>query len=162
MTEPSQTPEFVHLHVRSEYSIVDSTIRIPTLMSSLVKMNMWAVAVTDFCNLFAGVKVYQAALAAGIKPILGCDILFCDPQNPAQTFSCVLLCQSDDGYRNLTRLISRAYQEGQYHGQPRIHYDWLASGTEGLIALSGGFAGNIDKHYYIKTVSVHKAWRKSG
>ena len=49
MTEPSQTPEFVHLHVRSEYSIVDSTIRIPTLMSSLVKMNMWAVAVTDFC-----------------------------------------------------------------------------------------------------------------
>ena len=143
MTEPSQTPEFVHLHVRSEYSIVDSTIRIPTLMSSLVKMNMWAVAVTDFCNLFAGVKVYQAALAAGIKPILGCDILFCDPQNPAQTFSCVLLCQSDDGYRNLTRLISRAYQEGQYHGQPRIHYDWLASGTEGLIALSGGFAGNI-------------------
>ncbi|MBP6918781.1 MAG: DNA polymerase III subunit alpha [Legionellaceae bacterium] len=143
MTEQSQTPEFVHLHVRSEYSIVDSTIRIPTLMSSLVKMNMWAVAVTDFCNLFAGVKVYQAALAAGIKPILGCDILLCDPQNPEQTFACVLLCQSEDGYRNLTRLISRAYQEGQYHGQPRIHYDWLASGTEGLIALSGGFAGNI-------------------
>lgn len=143
MTDQSQVPEFVHLHLRSEYSIVDSTIRIPALMSNLVKMNMWAVAVTDFCNLFAGVKVYQAAIAAGIKPILGCDILFCDPQTPEQTFSCVLLCQSEQGYRNLTRLISRAYQEGQYHGKPRIHYEWLASGMEGLIALSGGFSGNI-------------------
>ena len=143
MTVQSLTPEFVHLHVRSEYSIVDSTIRIHDLMTSVVKMNMWAVAVTDFCNLFAGVKVYQAALAARIKPILGCDILCCDPQTPEQTFSCVLLCQSEQGYRNLTRLISRAYQEGQYHGQPRIHFDWLDTGMEGLIALSGGFSGDI-------------------
>ena len=143
MTEQTQTPDFVHLHLRTEYSIVDSTIRIPALLSNLVAMNMWAVAVTDFCNLFAGVKVYQAAVAAGVKPILGCDILFCDPKTPQQTFSCVLLCQSELGYRNLTRLISKAYQEGQYQGQPRIHYDWLASKTEGLIALSGGFAGNI-------------------
>ena len=143
MNDTSDTPEFVHLHLRSEYSLVDSTIRIASLMDTLVKMKMWAVAVTDFCNLFAGVKVYQAALAAGIKPILGCDVLCCEAQTPEQAFPCVLLCQSEQGYRNLTRLISKAYQEGQYHGQPRIHYDWLTSGAEGLLVLSGGFAGDV-------------------
>jgi DNA polymerase-3 subunit alpha len=143
MTELNAIPDFVHLHVRSEYSLVDSTIRISELMDNVVRMKMWAVAVTDFCNLFAGVKVYQAALAAGLKPILGADVLVCDPQTPERSFSCVLLCQSEQGYRNLTRLISRAYQAGQYHGQPRVHSDWLASGTEGLIALSGGFSGDI-------------------
>ena len=139
----NNTPEFVHLHLRSEYSLVDSTIRIDDLMASLVRMKMWAVAVTDFCNLFAGVKVYQAALAAGIKPILGCDVLCCDPQIPELAFSCVFLCQSDQGYRNLTRLISKSSHEGQHHGQPRIHYDWLTSCTEGLLVLSGGFSGDV-------------------
>lgn len=143
MTNLAQTPDFVHLHVRSEYSLVDSIIRIPALIENIVRMKMWSVAVTDFSNLFAGVKVYQAALAAGIKPILGCDVLCCDPKTPDHPFSCVLLCQSEQGYRNLTRLVSRAYQEGQYQGQPRIHYDWLETGTEGLIALSGGFSGDI-------------------
>lgn len=143
MNDIKTTPEFVHLHLRSEYSMVDSTIRIDTLMGKLAHMKMWAVAVTDFSNLFAGVKVYQAALSAGIKPIIGCDVLCCDPQTPEQTYSCVFLCQSEQGYRNLTRLVSRAYQEGQYQGQPRIHYDWLLSNTEGLLVLSGGFSGDI-------------------
>lgn len=137
------SPEFVHLHLRSEYSLVDSTIRIPELMTQLKRMNMWAVAVTDFLNLFAVVKIYQAALAAGIKPILGCDLLCCEAQTPEHAFPCVFLCQSEQGYRNLTRLVSKAYQEGQYQGQPRIHYEWLDRDTEGLIVLSGGFAGDV-------------------
>ncbi|PJD93612.1 MAG: DNA polymerase III subunit alpha [Legionella sp.] len=143
MTDKSTAPEFVHLHVRTEYSLMDSIIRIPTLMNALPKLNMNAVAVTDFCNLFAAVKVYQAALDAGIKPILGCDVLCCHAQTPEQTFSLVLLCQNEAGYRNLTRLVSKAYQEGQYQGQPRIYYEWLAQHADGLIALSGGFSGDI-------------------
>lgn len=143
MSDTTTAPEFVHLHVRTEYSLMDSIIRIPTLMNALPKMNMNAVAVTDFCNLFAAVKVYQAALAAGIKPILGCDVLCCHAQTPEQTFALVLLCQTEQGYRNLTRLISKAYQEGQYQGQPRVYYEWLAQHSEGLIALSGGFTGDI-------------------
>lgn len=143
MNAPSPTQEFVHLHVRSEYSLVDSTIRIPALMEKIKAMQMQAVAVTDFCNLFAGVKVYQAALAAGIKPILGCDILCCEAQSPEQTFSCVLLCQTEVGYRNLTRLISKAYQQGQYQGQSRVYYEWLSEHAEGLLVLSGGFSGDI-------------------
>lgn len=143
MNHDTETLDFVHLHVRTEYSLVDSTIRIPALIDHVVKMKMWAVAVTDFCNLFAVIKIYQAALAAGVKPILGCDVLCCDPKSPEQTFSFVLLCQSEQGYRNLTRLVSRAYQEGQYQGQPRVHYEWLAESTEGLLVLSGGMSGNV-------------------
>lgn len=143
MNTPIPTQEFVHLHVRSEYSMVDSTIRIPELMEKIKALQMQSVAVTDFSNLFAGVKIYQAAVAAGIKPILGCDILCCEAANPELTFSCVLLCQNETGYRNLTRLISKAYQEGQYQGQSRVHYEWIKANSEGLIALSGGFSGDI-------------------
>ena len=143
MSTDTPSQDFVHLHVRSEYSLVDSTIRIPALMDHLKKLGMTAVAVTDFCNLFAGVKIYQAALAAGIKPILGADILCCEAQSPEHSFACVLLCQNETGYRNLTRLISKGYQEGQYQGQSRIYYDWLKEHSEGLLVLSGGFSGDI-------------------
>ncbi|MCR9191059.1 MAG: DNA polymerase III subunit alpha [Gammaproteobacteria bacterium] len=135
--------EFVHLHLRTEYSLVDSIIRIPALMDAVCAKEMQAVAVTDFCNLFAAVKIYKAAIAAGIKPILGSDLRFCHADAPETTFSFVLLCQTDLGYRNLTRLISKAYQEGQHHGQACVHHEWLSQHTEGLIVLSGGMAGNI-------------------
>ena len=137
------SPEFVHLHVRTEYSLVDGIIRIPSLMASLPKLGMSAVAVTDFCNLFAAIKVYQSAIAAGIKPILGCDVLCCHSHSPQAVFSLVLLCQTEVGYKNVTRLISKAYQEGQYQGQPRIHYEWFKLHCEGVIALSGGSSGDI-------------------
>lgn len=136
---------FVHLHVHSEFSLIDGLVKIEPLMEILPKKGMNAIAITDYCNLFAAVKVFQAAIKAGIKPILGCDIPYYDPQKPQEVFSLVLLCQNALGYRNLTRLVSRAYQEGQYQGQPRIHRDWIKEHAEGLIALSGASFGDIGK-----------------
>ncbi|MBA2652606.1 MAG: DNA polymerase III subunit alpha [Tatlockia sp.] len=138
-------PRFTHLRVHTEYSIVDGLIRIKPLMKSLAEKGMNAVAVTDFCNLFAAVKVFTTAVDQGIKPILGADLPCHEPDNPEQITSLVLLCQNEIGYRNLTCLVSKAYQEGQYQGQPRIQNQWLEQHAEGLIALSGGRLGAIGK-----------------
>lgn len=138
-------PRFVHLHVHTEFSIVDGLVKIKPLMKSLVERGMNAVAMTDFCNLFATVKIFKAAVEAGIKPIIGCELSCHDRSTPEQITSLVVLCQNEIGYRNLTCLVSKAYQEGQYQGQPKIHHDWIAEHAEGLIALSGGAMGAIGK-----------------
>ncbi len=138
-------PRFVHLRIHTEFSMVDGLVQIQPLMKVIVAKGMNAVAVTDFCNLFAAVKVFTAAAEVGIKPILGCDLPCHDPENPDLLTSLVLLCQNEIGYRNLTCLVSKAYQEGQYQGQPRIHHGWVNQHAEGLIALSGGRLGAIGK-----------------
>ena len=134
---------FVHLRVHTEFSLVDGLVRIDSLMESVPEKGMNAVAVTDFCNLFSVVKVFKAALSAGVKPILGCDLPYRHSDKPDSTSSIVLLCQNDIGYRNLTCLVSKAYQEGQDQGQPLIKKDWIAMYSQGLIALSGGRNGDI-------------------
>ncbi len=136
---------FVHLHLRSEFSLVDGLVRINPLFKTLPARGMQSVAVTDFCNLFAAVKVYQAALAAGIKPILGSDLLIYDPEKSDAPCTMVLLCQHEAGYRQLTKLISKAYQEGQTQGKLLIPREWVAVHSDGLIALSGGKEGDIGK-----------------
>ncbi|MDP3561890.1 MAG: DNA polymerase III subunit alpha [Legionellaceae bacterium] len=135
--------DFVHLHLRTEFSLVDGLVRIKPLMDAVLKRGMRAVAVTDYFNLFAAVKVYQTAVSAGVKPILGCDVQYYDPQKPELVYSMVLLCKDETGYRNLTRLVSKAYQEGQSQGKVRIHREWLVSHAAGLIALSAGRHGDI-------------------
>lgn len=134
---------FVHLRVHTEFSLVDGLVRVASLMDALPGKGMNAVAVTDFCNLFAAVKVFKAAISAGIKPILGSDLLCHDPLRPDVHSSIVLLCQDAAGYRNLTQLVSKAYQEGQHQGQPWIHPGWIEQHADGLIALSGGRCGDI-------------------
>ena len=134
---------FVHLRVHTEFSIVDGLVQIKPLMSALPKKQMNSIAITDHCNLFATVKFFQAALSAGIKPILGCDLPCHVLDKPEQVSSLVLLCQNEVGYKNLTCLVSKAYQEGQYQGQPRIQYEWLQTFSDGLIALSGARSGLI-------------------
>ena len=134
---------FVHLRLHSEFSIVDGIVQIKPLLKTLPKLGMNAVAVTDFCNLFATVKFFQAALSTGIKPILGCDLPCHVVDKPEHLSSMVLLCQNETGYRNLTCLVSKAYQEGQYLGEPRVQYTWVEEHADGLIALSGGRSGLI-------------------
>ena len=134
---------FVHLHLHTEFSIVDGLVQIPALLDAVLDGDMCAVAVTDVCNLFAAVKFFQAAISIGIKPILGCDLPCHHPEKPSQISSIVLLCQNEVGYRNLTRLVSKAYQEGQHQGVARVHHAWIASHAEGIIALSGGRLGTI-------------------
>jgi DNA polymerase-3 subunit alpha len=133
---------FVHLHLHTEYSLVDGTVRIKPLMEKVRELGMPAVAVTDQHNLFGLVKFYRAAEAAGIKPIIGADVLLRSPEDPDHVSRLVLLCQNHDGYLNLCKLLSRAYLEGQHHGVPYLRRDWIAAGSEGLIALSAGREGD--------------------
>lgn len=134
--------EFVHLRTHTEFSLKDSLIRIKPLIDAVLQYGMQAIAVTDFCNFFAAIKFYKAAVSKGIKPILGMEIegYF---EEPAVSSSLLLLCQNEIGYKNLTCLISKAYQEGQYQGRPRVNYAWLSEHNQGIIALSGGKAGVI-------------------
>jgi DNA polymerase-3 subunit alpha len=134
---------FVHLHLHSEFSLVDGTVRIKPLIEKALEMGMPAIAITDQHNLFAMVKFYRAAEAAGIKPIIGADVLLRHPDNPDHISRLVLLCQDRTGYLNLCELLSRGYTEGQHHGIPYLRNDWIARSADGLIALSAGREGDI-------------------
>lgn len=137
---------FVHLHLHTEFSLQDSTVRIPELMQRCAADEMPAVAMTDLNNLFGMVKFYKKAVATGIKPIIGVDLRLSNDDEPERPFHLVLLCQNQAGYRNLTRLVSRSYLEGQVRGEPRLRRDWLHSEScAGLIALSGGMHGDVGR-----------------
>ena len=139
-------PAFVHLRVHSEYSLVDGLVRVKKLVAAAAEDGMPAVAITDQSNLFAMVRFYKAALAAGVKPIIGVDAWIRDPEEPGRPFRLVLLAQTMVGYRNLTRLVSRSYQEGQHLGRAMMERDWFTHAScDGLIALSGGREGDIGR-----------------
>ncbi|MDE1894907.1 MAG: DNA polymerase III subunit alpha [Xanthomonadaceae bacterium] len=131
------TVRYTHLHLHSEYSLVDSTIRIKALVAACVRDGIPALALTDECNMFALVKFYKACNAAGIKPIGGCDLHIASPDDP-RPWRLTLLCQNRDGYLNLSRLVSRAWQEGQHGGRALTDAGWLhGDACGGLIALLG-------------------------
>ena len=109
----SSNPGFVHLRLHSEYSIMDSLIRVKPLVSRVVELDMPAVAITDQLNFYALIKFYSAANSKGIKPICGCDLLVAEDDNPDQQSLLVLLVRNQQGYRNLVELISLAYLQGQ-------------------------------------------------
>ena len=136
------TERFVHLHVHTEYSLVDSTLRIPALIDRCAADGMPAVALTDRNNLFGMVKFCRRALMAGVKPIVGVDLQIC--ADDGRTSGLILLCQHDAGYRNLSRLLTRCFLEGQDRGEVFARREWLSmEDCAGLIALSGGTAGDV-------------------
>ena len=128
---------FAHLHLHSEYSLVDSTIRIKALVETCVRQGVPAVALTDDSNMFALVKFYKACSAAGIKPIGGCDLWVSAPDDP-RPWRLTLICQNHEGYLNLSRLVSRAWRDGQHSGRALVDASWLTpEATSGLIAMIG-------------------------
>jgi DNA polymerase-3 subunit alpha len=135
--------EFVHLRLHSEYSLVDGLVRIKPLAAKAADMAMPAVALTDFNNFFGLIKFYKASQAAGVKPIVGADLLVLDEDGEGSPTQLVLLAADQQGYKNLTNLISKAYQDGQRMGVPTIKRSWLPEFSQGLIALSGGRMGEI-------------------
>jgi len=138
--------DFVHLRLHTEYSLIDSVVRVPDLVDAVSAAGMAAVAVTDQSNLFAMVKFYRAALAKGVKPVVGVDLLVREHGDRVQPSKITLLCQSQPGYKNATRLVSRAYLEGQLRGIPTIDRDWLtAENVDGLIALSCAAEGDVGR-----------------
>jgi DNA polymerase III subunit alpha len=140
------SPGFVHLRLHSEYSLSDSVVRIPELIAAVAAAGMPAVAVTDQNNLFAMVKFYREALQRGVKPIVGVDLAVREEGERREASRLTLLCQSADGYRNLARLLTRAYLEGRERGLPRVDRSWLTSANlAGLIALSGALDGDVGR-----------------
>jgi DNA polymerase-3 subunit alpha len=139
-------PGFVHLRLHTEYSLIDSVVRVPQLIAAVAAAGMPAVAVTDQSNLFAMVKFYREALKAGIKPLVGVDLLVREEGERVPPTRLTLLCQSQTGYRNLARLLTRAYLDGPERGRPRIERRWLTAADLGdLIALSGAQEGDIGR-----------------
>jgi DNA polymerase III subunit alpha len=142
------TSPFVHLHLHTDYSLLDGACDVSKVMDRAAEMKMPAVALTDHGNLFGAVKFYNAALKRGVKPIIGCEVYVAstnrfdrspDSERPNHL---VLLCENERGYRNLVKLASMAYTEGYYY-KPRIDKDVLARHSDGLIGLSACLRGEV-------------------
>ena len=140
---------FVHLHLHSEYSLSDGIIRIEDLVQLSSEYNFPAVALTDLSNLFGLIKFYRLAREKGVKPIVGCELqLVKEAGSLSAPF--VLLVKNKKGYTNLTKLVSKAYIEGQESQGPFVRIEWLEDYSEGLIALSGGQRGHIGQALLLK------------
>ena len=136
--------EYVHLHVHSNYSLLDAVCRIEDLAETAKEYGMAALAVTDNGNMFGAIEFYNACKSAGVKPILGAEV-YVAPESrfdrathglPGASYPLVLLCANEVGYRNLIALVSIGYIEGFYY-KPRVDKEVLMQHSDGLIALSG-------------------------
>ncbi|NKB46459.1 MAG: DNA polymerase III subunit alpha, partial [Legionellales bacterium] len=135
--------EFIHLQVHSDYSLVDSIISVPQVVEAAKQQQMPAIALTDQMNLFATIKFYQAAIAQGIKPILGCDVWMPSPFDQRSLCKLTLLSQTPQGYQRLLQLISQAYTAAKQRQMPVIERAWLTDNNAGLLVLSGAQYGDV-------------------
>jgi DNA polymerase-3 subunit alpha len=154
MTRSAATPPFVHLHLHTHYSLLDSSIRIPQLTKQVAAMEMPAVAITDHGNLFGAFQLYRQAVKEGIKPVIGCEVYVAPGDHRHKAPSpggrkpynhLVLLAENNTGYKNLVWLVSEAYLNGFYH-KPRISKEVLAEHSKGLIGLSACPSGEVSAH----------------
>jgi DNA polymerase-3 subunit alpha len=154
---------FVHLHLHTEYSLLDGAIRMKTLMQKAAEFGMPAVAITDHGNLHGAIEFYQAATGTGIKPIIGVEAYIApgshkDRPNSMRdsAYHFTLLAADDTGYRNLVKLISIAHLDG-FHYRPRIDKDLLAAHAPGLIGLSGCLASEVNTALQLDDVTKARA-----
>ncbi|RME23628.1 MAG: DNA polymerase III subunit alpha, partial [Deltaproteobacteria bacterium] len=141
---------FTHLHLHTQYSLLDGAIRLQDLFPRLQEMGMNAVAITDHGNMFGAIDFYTRARKAGIKPIIGCEVYVAGPKGmydrtSRTNYHLVLLARDEVGFRNLCRLVSKAYLDGFYY-HPRIDKQLLGEHSEGLIGLSACMSGEVASH----------------
>ncbi len=138
--------EFVHLHLHTEYSLLDGATKIDAVVKETVKRGWKAVAITDHGNMYGAMQIYAACLKEGIKPIIGCEFYIChdrfNKQGKGDMAHIVLIAKNNDGYKNLLKLSGIAAKEGYYY-KPRIDYKALKEHSKGLICLSACLAGHI-------------------
>ncbi|MFM5853870.1 DNA polymerase III subunit alpha [Aeromonas rivipollensis] len=138
-------PRFVHLRVHSDFSMVDGLQKIGPIVSAAAANNMPALALTDQMNMCGLVRFYGSAHGKGIKPIVGADFWVQSDELGDEQFRLTLLAMDNDGYQNITLLISRGYQRGHVQGRPVIDKGWLVEHAKGVIVLSGGREGDLGK-----------------
>jgi len=154
---------FCHLHLHSQFSVLQATPNVESIVAKAVEMKMPAVALTDLGNMFGAFKFVRAALGAGIKPIVGCEFFVAEERkklqftkdNPDRRFQQVLLAKNKTGYENLIKLSSLGYIEGLYGLFPRIDKELIEQHKEGIIALSGGLSSEIG--HLVLNVGEHQA-----
>ena len=144
--------EFTHLHLHTDYSLLDGACDVDKLVKHVHSLGQTAVAMTDHGNIFGAVHFFNAAKEKGIKPILGCELYICKEDdhrakpNPDLKYNHLLvLAENEEGYRNLVRLTSEAALHGFYR-KPRVSKDFLAKHSAGLIGFSGCLAGEVAQH----------------
>ena len=141
--------EFIHLHVHTEYSLLDGLARISKLIDITKERGWSAVAITDHGNMFGTLKMYEKCIIEGIKPIIGCEFYICNDRlnksSREDTGHLVLIAKNNQGYKNLLKLNAIAYKEGFYY-KPRIDFKTLEKYSEGLICLSACLAGHIPQY----------------
>lgn len=142
------TPQFVHLRLHSEYSIVDGLVRIDDVVKEAAKDGQAALGITDLSNLFGMVKFYKAARGKGVKPIIGCDVWISNDDDRDKPSRLLLLVKNNHGYLQLCDLLSRAWLTNLHRGRAEIRTEWLEelqqqAGGTGLIALSGAHFGDV-------------------
>lgn len=135
--------EFVHLRVHSDFSMCDGLNKVPKIIQRAIELEMPAIAITDQMNLCGLVKYYSTAHNSGIKPIIGCDFWLQNSCLTDDLFRTTLLATNNQGYKNITLLISKAYLRGYVHDKPVIDVEWLAEHAEGVIVLSGAKDGEL-------------------
>src|SRR6266446_9901062 len=153
---------FVHLHLHTEYSLLDGAIRIKELMKKAVELKMPAVAMTDHGNLYGAIEFYQEAQRAGVKPIIGCEAYIAPRSHKDRSSSMreaayhfTLLARNETGYHNLIKLISTAHLDG-FHYRPRIDKELLAQHSAGLIGLSGCLASEVNSAIQANKIDIAK------
>ena len=159
------TPQFVHLRLHSEYSIVDGLVRIDDIVKAAAKDGQAAMAVTDLANLFGMVKFYKAARGKGIKPIAGCDLWITNDADREKPSRLLVLVKNRQGYLQLCELLSQAWLSNLYKGRAEVRMEWLEAlrhqeGGNGLIALSGASAGDIGMAIDNNNLAVAEACAK--
>ncbi len=145
---PMTTPQFTHLRLHSEYSIVDGLVRIDDIVKAAASDQQAALGISDLANLFGMVKFYKAARGKGIKPIIGCDVWITNDDDRDKPSRLLLLVKNKRGYLQLCELLSQAWLENLYRGRAEVRAEWLAAlqqqeGGNGLLALSGAHFGDI-------------------
>src|SRR5207244_3847682 len=137
---------FVHLHVHSEYSILDGACRIPGLAARAAELEMPAVALTDHGSLAGAVELYKETGKHGIKPLIGCEVYVAEDRRAQKKgyAHLTLLAEDNEGYGNLIKLSSAGYLEGYYY-KPRVDWELLERHSKGLVALSGCLSGRVCK-----------------
>ena len=139
----SSQPRFVHLRTHTDFSMIDSIVKVKPWVKACAEQQMVALALTDFCNFCGVVKFYGETLSAGIKPIIGADVRVIAADGES-FFELALLAKNNQGYKNITLLLSKAYQRG-YTDLPYLDKEWLIEHREGVIILSGGTQGDVGK-----------------
>jgi len=165
-----RSSDFVHLHVHTEYSLLDGAIRIDSLLERAASFHMNSVAITDHGTMYGVIEFYDKAYKAGIKPIIGCELYISptsrfdkDPRYKTGLFHLTVLAKNARGYKNLCKLVTAGHLEGFYY-KPRVDKDILEECSEGLIALSGCLHGEIPRLIQAgrleKAAQVARAYQK--